>query len=86
MCHGYYATEYILQCSWTVCGKTGRQRRKVNCRHKDGNKVRKKLCKVKLAKRLKPKKKRKCGKKQCRFIKYCLFHIFRIIVMVRWVP
>ena len=59
-------TSCLFQCTWKRCGRKGRQKRPVFCQDKEGNKVRKKLCKEKLPKSVKPKRKRKCYKKQCK--------------------
>ncbi|TRY74484.1 hypothetical protein TCAL_01321, partial [Tigriopus californicus] len=58
-------------CFWKnkKCGRRGRQRRKINCVDKYGQKTRKKYCKRHLAS--KPKKSRRCEKKICGF-KSCL--------------
>ena len=56
-----------FQCSWAVCGKKGRQKRPLHCKDREGNRVRKKICKNGLPKKMKPKRKRKCAKKLCKY-------------------
>ena len=47
-----------FQCSWSVCGRRGRQKRPLHCQDREGNRVRKKICKNVLPRKMKPKRKR----------------------------
>ena len=64
----------VWQCSWQACGKKGRQARPVYCQDMEGITLRKKLCREEVARRDKPKRKRRCVTKPCKCNGSCQLH------------